>query len=433
MTNQTEREALDFSPLALLLWSYRKVLLIAAFVSFTGSLVLSFFMSPVYESFSVIYPAQSSTIEKNLDGLEFGFDVHAERIIQILESDAVRDSMAERFDLLRHYHIDTTQLDWADKFSEKFYANFDFVKSKYKSVVVQVRDRDPNFAARMANEILPVLNKVNEDIIHANAKDIFSVYYKSMNDHLAKVNQLTDSILRVEREERAQVADKYLGEIRMRQEYVVAMADSLSGIRSRLKFGDLNEEMNLMNLHLADARERYLYEDGLLRQLEQTEETPDSTLNRLRASKEGARQTVDFFTQRLAELAAVQRKYSTAERNLTNEEMVLLEARTGYDDLVLSPRPELGSRKLDRLVEEYNYETIQLNIVREQFRKALLNYTQPGPAAFPISKASPSWKPVKPVIWMNVMVAVVFTLFMTVVSILVIEKVKQLKAAQRAD
>jgi capsular polysaccharide biosynthesis protein len=428
MNQAPEKEALDFSPLAILLWRSRKIFFIVGFAAIAMATTLSMLMTPMYQSFAVVFPAQSTSLEKNLDGLEFGYEVHAERIIQILESDAVRDSISQKFDLIKRYEIDLSKPDWQDKFHDKFYSNFKFSKSKYKSVVIQVVDSDPIMSAKMANEMLDILNSVHINIFQSHAKQIFEIYKKSLNEHLDKVNKLTEGILELETSERTLAASKYIKELQMRQAKVKSLSDSLDILRSRFQFGNLDNKVEVFESYFAEARRDFLFFDGQLKQLESTPDVPDSTLIRVRSAREGARQSMEYFESQIQGLTSINQKYIFYTNGLGIEEKALSESRIELDRLVLSPNPDLQSRKVNQLVDEYNYAVIELNAIREQYRKALLNYMEPGPVAFSISKASPSWKQISPVIWMNLAIALILSEFLVVVVVVLGDKIKKMKA-----
>lgn len=429
--NQTpEKEALDFSPLAMLLWRSRKIFIIVGFAAIAMATTLSMLMTPMYQSFAVVFPSQSTSLEKNLDGLEFGYEVHAERIIQILESDAVRDSITKKFELIKRYQIDVSKPDWQDQFHDKFYANFNFSKSKYKSVVIHVVDSDPVMAAKMANEMLDILNTVHINIFQSHAKQIFEIYKKSLNEHLDKVNNLTDGILVLETSERTLAASKYINELKARQAKVKSLSDSLDYLRSRFQFGNLDNKVDVSETYFAEAQRDFLFYDGQLKQLEKTSGVPDSTLTRVRSAREGARQSMEYFESQIKGLTSINQKYIFYTNGLSIEEQALAESRMELDRLVLSPNPDLESRKVNQLVDEYNYAVIELNAIREQYRKALLNYMEPGPVAFSISKASPSWKKIKPIIWMNLAIALIFSSFLVAVAVVVADKIKKIKTQE---
>jgi tyrosine-protein kinase Etk/Wzc len=94
------------------LWSKRKALLLITAIAFVGSIAVSLFMTPYYMSRAVVFPTKSNSVDFNSNSrnsvVEFGDESDAERLLQVLISPEIRDSLTEKFDLYAHYEIDST-------------------------------------------------------------------------------------------------------------------------------------------------------------------------------------------------------------------------------------------------------------------------------------------------------------------------------------
>ena len=110
------------------LWSKRIALLIITSIAFVGSISVSLFMTPYYMSRAVVFPTKSNSVDFNSNSrnsvVEFGDESDAERLLQVLISPEIRDSLTEKYDLYAHYEIDSADV----------HAKFEFQKSKVKLI-----------------------------------------------------------------------------------------------------------------------------------------------------------------------------------------------------------------------------------------------------------------------------------------------------------
>ncbi|MDG1849709.1 MAG: Wzz/FepE/Etk N-terminal domain-containing protein, partial [Flavobacteriales bacterium] len=100
------------------LYKWRKPLVIFTLIaSFFGAVVSSpLVMTPKFKSTAVIYPTTTNSISQALlvehnpyrkDVLEFGEELEAERLLQILNSDEMQYRIVQEYNLFEHYEIDS--------------------------------------------------------------------------------------------------------------------------------------------------------------------------------------------------------------------------------------------------------------------------------------------------------------------------------------
>ncbi|MFW5645498.1 MAG: Wzz/FepE/Etk N-terminal domain-containing protein, partial [Bacteroidota bacterium] len=114
--NQTENKY-DFSSTDLLiyLWEKRVPLLTISFLAAVASIIISFTITPKFRSTVVMFPTTSASISKNLladnfsgraSMYEIGEEEQSEHLMQVLNSEEIRDRIIEKYDLKTHYEID---------------------------------------------------------------------------------------------------------------------------------------------------------------------------------------------------------------------------------------------------------------------------------------------------------------------------------------
>lgn len=151
MNNQMNGEY-NNSDLVGLIIRWWKQLLMVGMVALLLSVLFSspFILTPKYKSFAVLYPANI---------IPMGVETPTEQMLQVLESDNVRDSVISLFDLYSHYEIKPESEAAKSEMIKEFQSNVTFSKTEYESVVVEVLDTDPVQARDMVNSIIYFFNR----------------------------------------------------------------------------------------------------------------------------------------------------------------------------------------------------------------------------------------------------------------------------------
>lgn len=179
---------------------YRKPLLVVAVLAIVLSVVFSgpYFITPLYKSEVILYPTASNSISKVLlssnfnntkDVLEFGEDEQTEQLLQVLNSNKIRDKIIQKYDLMDHYHIKPNAKYRFTKLYNEYADNFIFRRTEYMAVKITVLDRDAQLAADMANDVARLLdstiNKMQKKVA-VKAFNIVAAEYGKQSDLIKK-------------------------------------------------------------------------------------------------------------------------------------------------------------------------------------------------------------------------------------------------------
>ena len=185
---------------------YRKPLLIVAVLAIVLSSIFSsaYFITPLYKSEAILYPTASNSISKVLlsdnfnnskDVLEFGEDEQTERLLQVLNSNKIRDRIVEKYNLMSHYNIKPNEKYRYTKLYNEYKGNFKFRRTEYMAVQITVLDKNAQLAADMANDIVRLLdstiNKMQKKVAIKAFKIVASEYMKESKVIEAKEDSLT--------------------------------------------------------------------------------------------------------------------------------------------------------------------------------------------------------------------------------------------------
>lgn len=182
---------------------WRAVIMVTCLLALITSAVFSFFIEDKYESSVILFPSTTSSISRALlndenykekDFLEFGEEEEAEQMIQILNSDKIRKHVIEKFDLINHYSINPDEEYRFTKLNKEYSSNIDFYRTKFMSVKIEVMDKDPLYAANIANEIALMYDSIRNQMLRKVALQAFNIVEKEYKNLVSDINLMEDTL-----------------------------------------------------------------------------------------------------------------------------------------------------------------------------------------------------------------------------------------------
>lgn len=206
------------------LWSKRKALIIVTAIAFVASIGVSMFMTPYYMSRAVVFPTKANSVDFNSNSrnsvVEFGDEADAERLLQVLISPEIRDSLTRKYNLYEHYEIDSNEAHAKFEFQKAYEGNVKFNRTRYNSINIDVYDTDPIQAADMANDIVRLVDTVMNKMIRQRAvgpmwaiQDQVKLIRTEMGDYSDRLRTLSDTGV-VSKDERGNMYTDYLEALR---------------------------------------------------------------------------------------------------------------------------------------------------------------------------------------------------------------------------
>jgi uncharacterized protein involved in exopolysaccharide biosynthesis len=104
----------DMQGFFLHLYKWRWPILSVVSIAVIGAVIFSgpAFISPKYKATVIVYASKTYSVSKSILGdtyhpdiLEFGEEEQAEKLIQIINSDQIRNTVIDSYDLANHYKI----------------------------------------------------------------------------------------------------------------------------------------------------------------------------------------------------------------------------------------------------------------------------------------------------------------------------------------
>lgn len=202
MSDNTE----DFNSHNLFVFFYRwrKPLISLTLVGTLVAVIVSLLIQNKYKSTVILFPTTTSSISKAVlsenigsknDILKFGEEEEAEQMMQVLNSDEIRDKIIDKYNLMHHYDIDDDEKYKYTKLQKKFNNNVTFERTQFMSVEINVLDHDPDTAALIANDIAAFLDTVKNRMRREIAMEAFNIVREEYNDQQQYIKEMEDSLL----------------------------------------------------------------------------------------------------------------------------------------------------------------------------------------------------------------------------------------------
>tara|TARA_B100000579_G_scaffold402216_1_gene385281 strand:- start:3156 stop:4154 length:999 start_codon:yes stop_codon:yes gene_type:complete len=259
----------DFIWLIRLIKNNIRTLFLVGFLTIVLSSIIALFaIEEKFKSSVVIYPTTTSSVSQALlvehnpyrkDVLEFGEEEQAEQLVQVLNSDEMRDSIVRRFDLFDHYEVNQEDV-YANTIMNDLYGQaISIKKTKFNAIEISVLDKDPQVAADIANEYLVLIDFVIARIRANRALQALEVL-ELRKTILYQQRALTQDSLKDYRS-RGIISTVHQAE-RLTEQYAIALAaNNLSGAKRIQK--ELNTLAKYSGAHDVLLRKSYEIEEEL--------------------------------------------------------------------------------------------------------------------------------------------------------------------------
>lgn len=178
MPDNKTQSHFDSTNLIVFLYKWRKALILVGLVSAVTSAVVALLIPDKFKSTVIMFPTQTSSVSKSLlsdnagakhDILQYGEEEESEQLLQVLYSDEIRDKITRKYNLMKHYRIDSTSKYRLTLLNQEYESNINFKRTEFMSVQIDVLDEEPQMAANIANDIASLLDSVKTRMMKERA------------------------------------------------------------------------------------------------------------------------------------------------------------------------------------------------------------------------------------------------------------------------
>ena len=206
LSNVKGSEDFDSTNFIVFLYHWRKPLIIVTLIALIASIIISspLFIVPKFKSTVIMFPTSTNSISKALladnvgdkqDVLQFGEEEQTEQMLQILNSNKIRDKIVEKYNLMHHYRINPNSQHKNTKLFKAYENNIEFRRTEFMAVKITVLDRNPDTAALIANNIAELLDSTKNQMQKERAIKAYKIveaeYLELKNEIQVKEDSLT--------------------------------------------------------------------------------------------------------------------------------------------------------------------------------------------------------------------------------------------------
>jgi uncharacterized protein involved in exopolysaccharide biosynthesis len=143
-------------------------------------------------SISKVLISQNSGIKEDILGI--GEDEQSEQMLQMLNSNIIRDRIVEKYNLMEHYGISPDSKYKYTRLTREYENNVKFRRTEYMAVKITVFDTDPQIAADMANDIASLLDSTRNIMQKERAIKAFQIVESEYRSLENEVNTIVESL-----------------------------------------------------------------------------------------------------------------------------------------------------------------------------------------------------------------------------------------------
>jgi len=181
-----------------------KRILLVSVLATIGSVVFSMFLKDEFKSTAKVLPMNPNFLDKSaIYGEEsgkpaylFGGESDLDRLISFSESERLNEYLIGKYKLYERYLIDPAKKDAAFNLRKRINKNLQAIKSPGGHVEFAFYDRDPDFAAKVANDVANQIDIYNKEVLLEKKLQIRDLLKTETLQKRSEVALLVDSLQR---------------------------------------------------------------------------------------------------------------------------------------------------------------------------------------------------------------------------------------------
>ena len=162
-------------------WKWHIIIITLAAAILGAIFSSSMFITPLYKSEAVAYPANISP---------YSDESETEQMLQIINSQSIMDSIIEKYDLWSDYKIDKNYKFGRTYMINEYRSKIKIGKTPYEAVSVTVMDKDPFVACNIARDILNFYDQKVHDLHTQKVGEVVAMYERQLREKQHNIDSL---------------------------------------------------------------------------------------------------------------------------------------------------------------------------------------------------------------------------------------------------
>jgi len=186
-------EPLSFQTFFLLLKDRWKTFALVGVLAFALAAVFSgpSFIKPRFRSSAIVYPVNLTSYSQ---------ETRSDQLLQLLESNSIRDSLIRIHHLAEHYDIDTARAPGLFHLYNEYNDHVTISKTRYESVQIEIEDEQPQVAQRMVLDLLDQADKLARRLQREKSAEVLRIAEMEMAQAKGKLDSVSTRLLSLRQE-----------------------------------------------------------------------------------------------------------------------------------------------------------------------------------------------------------------------------------------
>ena len=172
--NQEQHFQLDIIGIIKLILRWKKSIIIVTLITAVASYIFTLptFITPKFKSVAIFYPSNLSP---------YSDESPTEQLLQLLQSEEIRDNLIDDFELFEHYKIETGQQFPYTEMYNQIKENIKFSKTEFESINMTVWDTDPAIAASISDSIMSYVHTLARQLQREKVQEVYDIIKVQVN------------------------------------------------------------------------------------------------------------------------------------------------------------------------------------------------------------------------------------------------------------
>lgn len=175
----------------ILKWKWHIVIITVAAAICGAIFSSSMFITPLYKSEAVAYPANISP---------YSDESETEQMLQIINSQSIVDSIIEKYDLWTDYKIDKNYKYGKTYMLNEYHSKIKIGKTPYEAVSITVMDKDPFVACNIAKDILNFYDQKVHTLHTQKVAEVVTMYDRQLKEKQRNIDSLKNRLTEISTE-----------------------------------------------------------------------------------------------------------------------------------------------------------------------------------------------------------------------------------------
>ena len=167
-------ERLSFQRFFAVVLRHWKLFAVVAIIAAAISAVFSSatFIKPRFRSSAIVFPV-------NLP--KYSIETPSDQLLQLLESNSIRDSLIRIHGLAEHYDVDVTAAPGRFYLNAEYNDHVSISKTRYESVQIEIEDEDPAIAQAMVRDLLDQGDRLARRLQREKSEEVLRINQREMD------------------------------------------------------------------------------------------------------------------------------------------------------------------------------------------------------------------------------------------------------------